>query len=421
MLKTIWNGLRLSGICNSQGSGRSMFRNLQERVVMNVVQWKFQIQPSFVSARCISSSRKVNLDPGSGEGKVTLVATYETILTEFNDKKIPYDEQMKAFSAQGNSKSYVLCAEKMISSLHRPHNQKKYSQYLTPDFFLHLMTLAPSEDKIVEYYRIMTKELNLIPNKEIFYLIIPLQVRYQKQIPDAIHLLKKEIFRKISYLPKNETESNQLFLSFFEEYRQGNQIQSAIELYNLLQEQESIHSTTLLTDDIYSTLLQTMTHSLSHTTTRGHKFEIIDHWISHYRQQSLPSPSNPTSAPSAAAVSVKGGGYEYFANDSFDRSLQQYLNHFVLKNRSLSLYETYSLGYEFCDLLLSNRIPAYLPILDYLSWLIDNMALRLQSFVKLVFKYETNDILLFEVLPRSPHSPISSLLLLSLKSAAEDL
>jgi hypothetical protein len=406
----LWNGIkerRLSGICQLSRS-EALFNSSQGRELSTLIglskSWKKnQFQPqSFFTVRSIPFSNVVDTNSelvAEGDQQISID---ENILPELNDKKIPYDEQLKAYSAQGNSRLYLLCAEKLISSLHRPHNQKKYSQYITTEFFFHLMTLVTSnnQEKILEYYGIMTKDLNLIPNKEILYLVIPVQV-HQKKISDAIHLLKKEIFRKISYLPKNETESNQLFLTFFEESRQDNNLHTALELYNLLLEQESIHSTQLLTDDIYSTLLEMLAQGTSNNNTNtsltGNKFEIIEHWISHYRQQNLES---PTPSSSTTSGSQAKGGYEYFVNETFEQALQQYLNHFVLKNHSLSLYETYSLGYQFCDLLLSNRIPAYLPILDYLSWLIDNMPVRLQSFVKLVFRYETNDILLFEVISR---------------------
>lgn len=448
----IWSGFRerqLSGICQRHGtevlrnnlqcqsrdsrSSLSTLTALHSKEKCITLEWNLQWRWQLYSSRRHLATQKGSASsPLNEDHPITTVESSSSdesssllMMESFTDKKVSYDEQLKAYSSQGDSRLYLLCAEKLISSLHRPHNQKKYSHYMTTEFFEHLMTLVTtlnttemtnadtnanangntngnmssvlgtSRDKIAEYYRIMTTELNIIPNKEILYLVIPALV-HQKKISDGIHLLKKEIFRKISYLPKNQTESNQLFLSFFEEYGQENNLQSALEFYNLLLEQESIHSTQLLTDEIYCALLQMMTQGSNPLTEN--KYEIIEHWISHYRQQSLNS----------SADSKPRGHYEYFANETFEKSLQHYLDHCCLKNRGLSLYGTYSSGYQFCDLLLSNRIPAYLPILDYLSWLIDNMPVRLQSFVKLVFRYETNDILLFEVTPISFPSHIGA-------------
>lgn len=310
---------------------------------------------------------------------ITIEGEDAKIFSQLSDKITPYDKQLEQYSAQGDARMFLLCADKILSQSRHVHN--KYLELLTPEFFLDVMTIASNMDKpqkIIEYYQKMN-ELNFSLKKEILYLVIAAHVK-KGMLLEAINLLKSTIFRKSSLLPKDESESNSLFSPFFEVYSQNSDMKQSLDFYNLLLEQEEAHSTQLLTDKIYTGLFDLIVKC---NYASENRFELLEHWVSHYVRQNIESPDRFRC--------------EYFVSPESSPTLQQFLNHFVLTNKGISLYETYSLGYQFCELLLSKRIPVHAPILDYLSWVIDNMPVRLQSFVKLLFKYETDDIILFEV------------------------
>jgi hypothetical protein len=362
-------------------------------------------------------------NPGNGDGnsdddhqrEKTDEESDEMILSKLTDKLSSYYQQFQVYSSQGNHRYALLCGERLLASLRLSQNRNKYLKVLSSQFFYELMVHAvclKREEKLEEYSEKM-RELNIQSTKEIFYLKISVQLN-QKNISSALELFIQEILPHSTNHPKDESEAKKLLLPFFEEYLRRKDSDGALALYRLLYEQEmkmnmKAPASYLLCDDVFSLVLNTLTQgdqisldviqeciAFTQLQQQRRQDQLKDQLKDQFKEQlrsklKKKEPSSQSLAPSHSYSSPP------LMNDNLSQSLEQLVSHSLLSQRR-SLYESHALGLQFCELFFSKGLTSiHLPVILYLSWLIDNLPLRLQSFVDLLFKYELKDVTLFEV------------------------